>query len=651
MTDLETTSTQERLAQLEGMLGGTRSDSRTAQALAGAGKRNVLIGAALHAADRLRQGKAATDLEAKLLEVMRELALPDAEIRDWGRVYRETVQRLGGRIDILPELITRRDVGTGFSVADLKSNFPAVAAEHAARPNLGVLDRQAWAAGGAFDTTAFTDAVRATGMGASAPRTPPTVQPVTPPTYRVKLELENFYVQRAVGDAGGGKDEIYWCVTSSSDKTKGPLFKSETFGAVQQGQTRNFSTSNRVVFNASAGAGVVLHVMVWESDQSSSEWYDKLQLGMQKLCDYLFNSYQWQVGGIIGDPGLGGGMLLEILGMAAFFISIWRNEDDLSCERAFILDQYSLAVLSHLKTTQWNFNGDGYHKLKVNYTGDPVPFPAGTLEYIVKSSGAASYSQPIALPWESMTAPALAFHNNHLYAAFVEPGTKKVMWTRLENGTWRRPEQIGGDQSLWAPALATAHNRLYYAVTGTNNTVSTRIFTDSWGGIKAWSYRSNTSPSLGLFRKQNQMWFTHVGTDEVLYEQHHNGTAWSDSRWDNLDWATRNPVALCAEGDAIVRAARSLEGGRVTFGWNTGGGWRSEGDIPGLSTSHGVAMVQANGGLHLFFRTADGFLATTTKPEPVNRWTTPTRVNDAGKPMDEPAAASHDGNLYVMYRR
>ncbi|MFI8280869.1 hypothetical protein ACIGBH_39520 [Streptomyces sp. NPDC085929] len=108
------TTPQERL---EGLLTGTRREGRVAQALAGAGKRNALIGAALHAADRLRRGHAATDLERELLQALRA-AMTDAEIKEFGRVYRETVDKLG-RLDAVPEVITSRPVDSGYSVANL----------------------------------------------------------------------------------------------------------------------------------------------------------------------------------------------------------------------------------------------------------------------------------------------------------------------------------------------------------------------------------------------------------------------------------------------------------------------------------------------------------------------------------------------------
>lgn len=76
---------EQRLEKLRRLLTGTRRDTRAARSLGRYEKGNVLIGAALHAADRLRQGQTPTDLERQLLAVLRT-AMPDWGGGDqWGR--------------------------------------------------------------------------------------------------------------------------------------------------------------------------------------------------------------------------------------------------------------------------------------------------------------------------------------------------------------------------------------------------------------------------------------------------------------------------------------------------------------------------------------------------------------------------------------
>ncbi|MEV6133855.1 hypothetical protein AB0M05_44860 [Streptomyces violaceusniger] len=139
MTERGDAPPAERLERLRNSLMGTSTRAR-AERFATQGHTNVLIGASLHAADRLRQGKAVSDLERWLLDVL-GAALPEQEIKDWGRVYREAVQALGERVAVVPPAISGRPVGTGFALTDLGLVLPAVGQEHAALPNTSIVDR------------------------------------------------------------------------------------------------------------------------------------------------------------------------------------------------------------------------------------------------------------------------------------------------------------------------------------------------------------------------------------------------------------------------------------------------------------------------------------------------------------------------------
>ncbi|WP_285530198.1 hypothetical protein [Streptomyces lavendulae] len=575
-------------------------------------------------------------------------ALTEQEIRDWGKVYREAVG--SGAVDMLPAVITGRPVTSGYTFTDLKADFAPVAQEHAAQPIMSVVDQETLAAGGGVDSATFLNATREVGFGASAPRTVPSDELPPATSYRVKVELEKFHVVRAVGDAGGGKDEIYWCVTATSDKHKGPVFRSQEFGGVRQGNDYHFrpEPALRVVFDGAVSSGLALHIMCWEADQSTSEWYDKLQTAMQALCDQLFDTWQWQVGGMIGDPGLIGGVMLEVIGMIAWFISIWRNEDDLSCERGIVLDRQALAVLAHRGTSDWHFNGDGYHKLTVKYSGDKVPFPTGTLEYVVRSGS--TWSAPVALPWKSITPPALASYKGKLYATFVR-ADQAVMWTRLENGAWKKPERVGGDQSYYAPALSVARNKLYYAVTGKNDYLYYRTYTEDGGWGEAASMHSTESPamapSLAMF--QDEMWMTHVRDTGIPWLNIHNGS-WRGAYQDTIWWSTRNPVGMANWGGYVWRIMRKSDDTVHFSRHGTSGGWKDLGQVSGWKTPSGMALAPYDNRLWVLLRDMDGVLRAANY---YSSWSTTHFVGGSTpiRPMDEPAAAAHDGKLYVMYRR
>ncbi|MFD9632658.1 hypothetical protein [Streptomyces violascens] len=168
MTDDTARTPEERLEALRGLLSGTRSDSRAARNMARTETGGVLFGAMLHAADRLRQGEPATDLQEQLLEVLRA-GLSEEEIKDWGRVYREAVTARGGRLQGVSEAVTGRPVSEGYSLAEWVQDAGALGEECRARSNVSVIDRGALAAGGAFDSPEFIEGMREWGFGVTVP--------------------------------------------------------------------------------------------------------------------------------------------------------------------------------------------------------------------------------------------------------------------------------------------------------------------------------------------------------------------------------------------------------------------------------------------------------------------------------------------------
>ncbi|MER0484599.1 hypothetical protein ABR737_40810 [Streptomyces sp. Edi2] len=656
------------MEKLRGLLMGTRSGSRVEQALGQGSKGNVLFGAALHAADRLRAGKPATDLEQKVLGVLRA-ALSDAEIKQWGEVYREAVTKLG-TLAVVPEVITSRSVNTGYSFADLKAGFAPVAAEHMARANAQVVDREALAAGGGFDSPAFRAGTRAAGFGVTVFNSPEAPTALTadgtedtadteaaagelaaPPTFRAKLELESFYVHRAVGDQGGGKDEIYWCASSTSDKTTGPGYKSQEFGAVKKGQTRTF-TGNRTVFDGQVSNGMILSMYCWEADQSTSAWYDKLQTALNLLSKNLFDTWQWNLyTGALG-PGLKLGIAMDV---AIFFISVvehLRNDDDLSCEQVFVLDRFDLALLSHRGAIDWHFDGDGYHILKVKYSGDKVPFPSGKLEYVVYTGD--TPSTPITLDFDSMSPPALCSYNGKLHALYVRPSDQAVMWTfQSTGGNWSTPQRIHGWKSFYAPALAVYRGKLYTTIVSSNAAASL-----VWASFNGTSWTTTSSANAGdgakapaLASWRDQLWMSHVGPDGRMWENFSVGADWNKSGVYH-PWRTGSPTTFATHGTTLWHACRGSgdKQDRVDLTYcEHSGGYKDAPTPTGWRVSAGPTLVAHNNRLWLFLRSMNKVLLASTHTG--NTWSNPQAVNAEAKPQSETAAAVHNGKLYVMYHR
>lgn len=664
---------EQRLEKLRGLLMGTRRDTRAARSLARYDKGNVLIGAALHAADRLREGKAPTDLERQLLAVMRA-ALPDAEIKGWGQVYREAVAKLGN-LDVIPQTITSRPVSSGYSMADLVAGFGPVAQEAASMPNTAVVDPEVLATGKSIDSPEFNAGTREFGFGATAfSRSRQAISGQTaeneeatetadaaedgertaPSAFNVKLELESFYVHRAVGDQGGGRDEIYWCSASASDKAEGPAYKSQEFGAVKKGDRREFSASNRTVFNGKASTHVMLSVYCWEADQSSSAWYDELHKNLKTLSKTIFETWKWQLyTGVLPGTEVAG-WAGEILKLGIFLMEHLRNYDDLSCARAIVLDQFDLALMSHRKTALWHFDGDGHHELTVRYSGDKVPFPEGTLEYVVYEGDNAS--APITLPWKSMGAPALASFKGKLHALFLRASDQAVMWTVLDGQTWTPPVRVRTWRSYYPPAMAVYKDKLYCTIVATDGKMVWSVNTTgtSWAETtRSRNYNYAAAPALAAWR--NQLWQVDVDLNQKIYENYYDGTdpLWSRSeQWH--PWETKRPVGLTTQGNTLWQAVRGTGSreGRVDLTYcEFSGGWKDFATPSNWRVTSGPTLAAHNNRLWIFLRNTSGVLTSSTHSGSAWSDTQPVGFGGEIKPMDEANPAVHNGKLYVAYRR
>ncbi|MFE7516455.1 hypothetical protein ACFU8I_35280 [Streptomyces sp. NPDC057540] len=222
----ETSEAGQRLERLQGLLTGARSDSRVGRNLARVPKANVLFGAMLHAADRLRQGEELTGLEELLLGGLRG-ALGDEEVKEWGRVYRESVTARGSLTGV-PMVITGRPVSQGYGLEDLEEDLPAVTAEWRAQSNWSALDHKALAAGEDFDSPEFIEAMGEWGWAVTLPAHLVASgadgagqegrEEIDAAAYRFRLSFENFHVHRTVGDGWPGTgDEIRWISAGQSD--------------------------------------------------------------------------------------------------------------------------------------------------------------------------------------------------------------------------------------------------------------------------------------------------------------------------------------------------------------------------------------------------------------------------------------------------
>ncbi|MFI0738743.1 hypothetical protein ACH4PU_11755 [Streptomyces sp. NPDC021100] len=660
MTERGDAPPQERLERLRASLRGTSTSERDAR-FATQGHTNVLIGASLHAADRLRQNKTLTDLERWLLDVLKAV-LPEQEVKDWGREYREAVQELGDKVALVPPVISALPVGTGFGIDALGRVLPDAGREHRALPNTSVVDRETVAAGGSVDSPSFVEGLSQYRFGATVLERPrPTAD--TPParSFRVKLEMESFRCIRAVGDQWGGKDEIYWCSSVGSDKLAGPGFISQEFGKMTAGRSRTFDPARRTIFDGQVSKGTLLCISCWEADQSPPAWVRALKIFLTELSGRLFDHWGWILVGLLpgGYPEMLIGIAAEIAKMFAWVINNVRNDDDLSCARTILLDQYDLALMARGKLRNWDFNGDGHHVLTVKYSGDTVPFPAGTLEYAVRTGD--NWGMPVTLPWDSMTAPVLATYKGKLHAMYVRPKDGAVMWTVRDAATWSEPKRIHSWSVHYTPALCAFAGKLHCVLVGKDDVLRWATTSDgiSWTETTKLPWTAERAPAMTNGGGLNTvLWVNHVKDQRLNTDWYRSvGSQWDNSWADNLGWVVNRPPAMAWYQGVPWRVATGADqflytavGEYKLVGTKTRPNWINRGQISKWRSTHGPALAVHQGKLWIFLRDMDGYLRYSTY---YNSWAETQHVSPQKlmAPMDEPSATSHNDKLYVMYRR
>ncbi|WTW91872.1 hypothetical protein OG216_00040 [Streptomycetaceae bacterium NBC_01309] len=672
--------------RLRGTLTGARKESRLVKAYdaaavagltAGPMRGNLLMGVSLHAAARLSQNLAPTDLEAEQLEMLRATAQSEAEVVAIGKAFHN--DRLAGvAMPLVPQVILSRTTAQGYTRADLQADAPGMIEEVTAKPNVVLLDREGYSVARAFDSKEFVAAMDGPRFGVAAfarPHGDPGSSAAgtrdaagegraAPPSFRARLEAVDFYVEEAVGDQGGGKDEIYWCSAPTTDEATAEIWHSEEFGSVKTGQTREFG-SNRVIVEGPMTYRVAFDIQCWEADQSSSAWYDALHEQLKAFRDGIFSNPGFQLGAMM--PGLElVGWMADINNLGVYLMEHLRNGDDLSCHRGFVFDRYDLSMIKEQGGVTWHFNGDGHHVLRVRYTGEDIPFPVGTLEYRVLDDG--TWGSPVPLPWESITAPAVASYNGALYAVYARPD-KAVVWTRLKNRVWSEPQPIHGLTAVVAPALSTIYNvgtvgALHLLVTGVDGALRLLSFDGTaWSGPRTLGGTSKRSPALGSIGRK--LVAAHVGMDDFVYWCADPATtSW---RLQAPQWTVQEGVTLANDHHGGLWMTVCGMDHRV---WTCGlrdpnaTAWSTDTEqfptIKQADVTHSPALTHDGnwGQMRAYMRGSDERLWSTyliidNSDSGWTYWNQPTVLG--GEPgttvLDQPATAHHLGRTYVMYRR
>lgn len=603
------TTAEQRLERLRGLLSGTRSDSRVARNVARVPKANVLFGALLHAADRLRQGEELTELEERLLGTLRRM-VPEEEIREWGRVYREA---LSARTTLagVPEVITARSLSQGYGVEDLAEDLPAVTQEWMAQPNWSVVDHKALAAGEDFDSAEFIEGMREWGFGVTVPawvtaaaegrtvqeKHGPALEGAGATAYRFFLEYENFHVHRVVGDGWPGpRDEIRWTSNGQSDlRARAEPFLSQEFGGetAKAGRTPAFGPQRhqRLAFNGAADQALVLNITCWEWDTGDGN-DNSIGESLYRLNDDPLFSTLWEAFSAVAPTLLG--LLMDITSFAISLVSLIAK-NDVSSSRTLLLDRHDLAALSQNGSAQWHFNGDGHHELKVKFTGDTIPYPVSKLEIAARTGTTWASTGSLTLPFDSMNpgAPALTEHNGNLYCA-VRGKDRRVYVARHSGGQWSGFGAAPQVLTDYAPALVSFGGYLFLAHTGTWGLQALSHSTNGadWTPPQLLPFFGTSAPALAV--RNNALHYATTRDTQIYFTYSHTP---ADAR----TWAapTAVPHAVSYQAPALATADGNLylaftnTASQSALAVHNGHQW--EYSVLGAATEHAPALAIHDG--------------------------------------------------------
>ncbi|MFC8494143.1 hypothetical protein ACFUJU_25810 [Streptomyces sp. NPDC057235] len=444
---------EERVERLKALLVGESTSRRAGAALASAPdkSKNLLLGVMLHGANRLRWGLPLTQVEQVLVDALKTV-VDTEEVKEWGKAYRETVESADREKLIVPWLIAARQAMFGYTLSDLKAALPELAQEASQAPNVAVVSLEDLAAGRVEEDAAFVEAMRETGFAVTGTRathypsqssgalaedasSAQTAAAAEVEPWQVQLDMKSFYIERAVGDQWGGRDEIYFTAASGIAGDTGQTFRSQEFGSLKDGESRSFSDGKKTFLNQRCSGGtVVTSIQVWEADQSNAEWYDKLQLALQSAVEMIDDLERNPMTNLVEVPDTVA-FGWEIAKVFIALMDVLRNHDDLSCSRTFVLTRDDMAVLSHRPELEWNFNGDGHHKLTVRYEGERPSYPTGSIYYVVRPDENSAWSAPVPLGWKTRSAPRAMVYDGMLHVVYARPD-KEMTGSWYDGTAW-----------------------------------------------------------------------------------------------------------------------------------------------------------------------------------------------------------------------
>ncbi|MEU4659285.1 hypothetical protein AB0G32_36035 [Streptomyces sp. NPDC023723] len=241
--------------------------------------RNWLLAIVLHSCAKFAQGAQLTDLEQSIVTAFRKNGLTDEEIKQHGDADQRMPRQL--REQFFPKRFAQLDVKQSYSMRDLAKDAPGIVRSVLAMPTVTRLDVPAIHAGTAVlaDFPLPSRALlreHATAMTVALDPDAP-VRAAAPPNARISIKATSFHcADRQTDSVFGPANEPYWIFGSLGGGTT-VTTRSQIFGDVDSGESRNFTSTDGCVWGQNCTAQplpdteVGALVSLWEHDEGNAE--------------------------------------------------------------------------------------------------------------------------------------------------------------------------------------------------------------------------------------------------------------------------------------------------------------------------------------------------------------------------------------------
>ncbi|WP_320782107.1 hypothetical protein [Streptomyces sp. CRN 30] len=335
--------------------------------LAATPDRNWLLALVLHSCAKSAEGAQLTDLEQAIVSAFRKNGVTDEQIRQHGGADQRMPRQL--RDELFPKRFAQLDVKQSYSLRDLAKDAPAIVQSVLSMPTVTQLDVPAIHAGTASlsdfplpsrallreHATAMTVAVD---PEAAVPRT------AAPPEARISIKATSFRcIDRQTDSIFDPSNEPYWIFGSLGSGVT-VTTRSQIFGDVDGGETRNFTSTDGCVWGQNCAAQPLPDteigslVSLWEHDEGNAE-------DIRKGVAAAFAA----AAGVLAASGVAAWIGAVTAGVGA--VVVWLLgflDDDHIADQTFVFNRAVVAkqlpnVGSSFNVTRRFTDGDGDYEL------------------------------------------------------------------------------------------------------------------------------------------------------------------------------------------------------------------------------------------------------------------------------------------------